>query len=234
MTDPLRSWSFSGLQVFETCPYWAYLRYGQRIPEPEPPPNAPNVRGSRTHDEAELFVRGEGPFTPGLAKFEKQFLELKTLFDEGIVELEENWGVDRSWNSVEWSDPNCWGRIKLDAFVRTSTTSCRVIDYKTGKSWGNEVKHSQQGSVYGIAALMRYPELEEVTIEFWYLDEGKCRPKTISRDKLMKQLPKLNERAVMMTSVSSFPAKPNKFNCRWCPYRPGKGGQCDLGVDPDS
>lgn len=234
MSERISVWSFSGLSIFETCPYWAYLKYAERIPEPPPDPNAPNVRGSRIHDEAEHFVRGTGPFTPALAKFKTQFEELRAAYEEGSVELEENWGVDRDWQPVTWKDPACWGRIKLDAFVRLSQTSCRVIDYKTGRSWGNEVKHTQQGIVYGIAACLRYPEIESVSIEFWYLDEGKNRPKVFTREQLMRQLPKLNERVSLMTSITSFPAKPNKYNCRWCPYRPGNTGACELGVDPDA
>ena len=233
MTDTIKAWSFSGLNVFETCPYRAYLRYIQRAPEPPPDPDAPNVRGSRIHDEAECFVRGSGPLTHGLRKFEDGFVELKALFEAGKVELEGNWGIDENWSPVTWEDPRLWGRIKLDAFVRTDEDSCRVIDYKTGKSWGNEVKHSQQGIVYGITSLMRYPEINYVSIEFWYLDEGKCKPRILNRDQLMRQLPKLDARARAMTTATEFPYKANKYNCKWCPYRPGNTGACDWGVEPE-
>jgi len=233
MTNTIKAWSFSGLQVYESCPYRAYLRYIQREPEPEAKPDAPNVRGSRIHDEAECFVRGTGPLTAGLKKFKEQFEELKTLFNSGIVELEENWGIDNEWNPCSWDDQQLWGRIKLDAFVRVDQASCRVIDYKTGKSWGNEVKHTQQGIVYGITALMRYPEIDAVQVEFWYTDEGKCKPRVYSREQLMKQLPKLNARAVAMTSATEFPFKANKYNCKWCPYRPGNTGVCEWGVEPE-
>ena len=45
-------------------------------------------------------------------------------------------------------------------------------DYKTGKRRGNEIKHTDQGIVYVIGAMMRYPEIEYAQVEFWYTDEG--------------------------------------------------------------
>ena len=41
---------------------------------------------------------------------------------------------------------------KLDAYVKEDDTSARVIDYKTGKRFGNEIGHSQQCLLYAIAA----------------------------------------------------------------------------------
>jgi hypothetical protein len=56
--------------------------------------------------------------------------------------------------------PDVWGRIKLDAFVHETETSARVIDYKTGKAFGNEIAHSQQALVYAIGSFFRYPDLQ--------------------------------------------------------------------------
>ena len=235
MTDfpTIPRWSFSALSVFETCPYWAYLRYIQRHKEPTPDPNSPVVRGQNIHNEAEFYVTNGGDLPLSLRKFKEKFQALRELYLENCVELEQEWGIDKNWNTVSWQDPLLWGRIKLDAFVRLFKKA-RVIDYKTGKSWGNEVKHGQQGLTYAVTAFMRHPDLEEIDIEFWYLDEGdKKKPKTITREMAIRHLPKIHNRADIMTSTTDFKPKPNQHNCRWCPYRPGKLDVCPYGVNTD-
>jgi len=94
-----------------------------------------------------------------------------------------------------------WARIKLDALVHQDEQSARVIDYKTGKKWGNEISHSQQALLYAIGTFLRYPDLEFV-----------------------------NSRAVKMTTETEFNPTPSKSSCRWCSYRQGDDPQCQWGV----
>ena len=228
--------SFSALNIFETCPYWAYLRYVKRHPEPPKEKTDAGVRGNIIHDEAEQFVRGNTDFPNSLKKFKEQFLALRASFLEGCITLEENWGFTKKWIPCSWEDKALWLRMKLDA-AKTGEEVFTIIDYKSGKSWGNEVKHSQQGILYGLGALMKFPTLEWLKIQFWYLDEGKMNPaadRVLSRDKIMRYFAKYNERLKTMTSATHFPHKANTFNCMWCPYRSDRGGQCEFGVTPQT
>ena len=151
----IKSWSYSGLKVFEQCPFRSYLARVKKIREESGPAAE---RGTVIHQEAEDYVNGTlGEFPDTLKKFKDNFEELRNGFINAQVELEGDWGFDTEWQAVGWNDKNTWARVKLDALVHQDETSARVIDYKTGKKWGNEIAHSQQALLYAIATFMRYP-----------------------------------------------------------------------------
>ena len=164
------AWSYSALKTFETCPYRTYISKVKKVREDFGPAAE---RGTRIHDEAEKYVRHElGELPDSLKKFAKKFSELKDLFTEAKVETEGEWGFTLSWEPTGWLSPDTWARVKLDALVHEDETSARVIDYKTGKQIGNEIAHSQQALIYAIATFFRFPDLESVNTELWYLDHG--------------------------------------------------------------
>lgn len=228
----VKFWSHSSLQQFQTCPYRLYLRRVKWIKEPQ---GEAAERGTLIHDECECYVRGivdklpEGKKT---VEFELRLNTLRELFNMGKVEMEENWGFDIDWNPIPddgqlYKNPKLWCTTKLDVFVREDETSARVIDYKTGRKFGNEVKHGGQAMEYAVSAFMRYPELEHVTTEFWYLDHGQESIRHYTRQEAMLLLPRITERAIRMTSATKFPAKPSESACKWCHYR--TSGDCQYG-----
>ena len=166
----IRAWSYSTLKVFEECPYRSYIAKVRRIAEPSGPAAS---RGSKIHQQAEDYVNGKLEELPDTldGHFTRDFEQLKKLYKEGKVELEGEWGFDIKWNPVKWLDKATWSRIKLDAYVQQDEKSARVIDYKTGKKFGNEISHGQQCLLYAIGTFFRYPELEFVQAELWYLDQ---------------------------------------------------------------
>lgn len=241
----IKSWSFSALTVFEECPHRSKLSRIDKIPEPPrpAPPNGKehaNDRGSRIHDHAEYFVRGSiGKMCREMKSFEEEFLNLKERFGAGQVELENMWCFDQDWLVVPSSDyVNTWLRVKLDAMVFLTPTKGVVIDYKTGKKFGNEPKHAQQAQLYQLAAFLKYPELEQVTTEFWYLDQDDITKMTFSRKNGLKYWKTFHLRGEKMTNEVEFKAKPNGYSCRFCPYGPEetsnkwvtKSGDCVWGV----
>ena len=225
--------SFSRLQNFEKCKYLAKLMYIDKVPEPERPlppgkKEHANDRGSRVHDAAEMFVRGGVELIPELDKFGAEFYELRNLYQEGRVQLEGEWAVNLEWEPVAWSSNDAWCRMKLDAMVlNEDRTHARVIDYKTGKRQGNEIKHTEQGQIYQLATFLRYPALEEITVEFWYTDLGEKDEKYYSRLQGTQYFNKYNDRLLAISSCTEFPPNPNAFSCRWCPYN---GNACEHGV----
>jgi len=149
------------------------------------------------------------------------------MFAEAQVELEGDWGFTREWGTTGWLAKDVWGRIKLDAFVHESETSARVIDYKTGKAYGNEIAHSQQALVYAIGSFFRYPELQIAKTEIWYLDHGTMLEQVYTRDEAMVFMPKLHDRAIAMTTATKFPPNPSNYNCKWCSYGKGEHPVCE-------
>lgn len=234
------AWSFSRLSDFEKCPRMAFLKYVEKRPQPEPAPDnkgeIARLRGIAVHSAAEAYVKGEAQMLdPLLESIEEQVNEYRDAYAKGLVEVEQDWAFDVNWQQVGWFDSNCWARIKLDIFVRWSPEFGEVADYKTGKKYGNEVKHSQQGLLYAIAAFMRYPEMERVRIRFLYVDQPAAQStcKEYDRATIMRMWPTWDDRARLFTFSQTWPVKPNAINCRFCPYSPNEGGDksCPAGVE---
>jgi len=219
------AWSYSTLKTFESCAYRSYIAKVKKVQEDFGPAAA---RGTEIHKQAEDYVAGAlGELPDTLKKFTSQFKNLRELFIDAKVELEGDWGFTRSWEPCGWLAPDVWGRIKLDAFVHETETSARVIDYKTGKAFGNEIPHSQQALVYAIGSFFRYPDLQIAKTEIWYLDHGTTLEQVYTRDEAMAFMPKLHDRAITMTTATKFPPNPSTYNCKWCSYGKGDYPVCE-------
>ena len=270
----IKSWSPTRLQSFQTCKRMAWLKYDQRIPEPERPlppgkTEHANDRGTRVHDNAEHYVRGNiGELCAEAAKHFGVHIDLlRILYKDGLVSLEGEWGMNDEWEPCdyngEWkelatADPALpkvktlpergkagqrvqvgkkfyewvpvWLRLKLDALVFHDKKNATVIDYKTGRKFGNEVKHAEQIQLYQLVTFLRYPELETVTTELWYLDQNEVTRQTFTRAQGLRFKTNFDRRGREMTTATEFPHNANVFSCQWCMYGPWGTGHCQDGV----
>lgn len=136
-------------------------------------------------------------------------------------------------------------RVKSVVLIDSVQTQCISVDsddhtflcterflptHNTGRSWGNELKHSEQVLLYAIATFILWPELEEVEVELWYLDQNEILSKTYTREQALRMLQMFERRMKKVTSATEFPANPTVITCKWCPFGPSKGGQCEEGV----
>lgn len=224
---PIKNWSYSRLLDFEACPYRAHLKIVQRMPDVSGPAAE---RGTAVHLAAELYVKGEGDLTSELKAFKPEFDALRREYTTGKVSLEGEWATNRNWEPVDWRAKDAWCRMKLDAFVWRTKTEGLVVDHKTGKLFGNEVKHAEQGQLYAVGAFMRYPQLEIANVEFWYLDKDDLTHVQYTRKQAMQFALHFHKRGSKMTDATDFPPRPNIFSCKWCAYSPRAGGQCKAGV----
>lgn len=229
------SWSFSKIGDFEKCKKYFWLKHEQKIPEPERPlrpgqTEHANDRGSRIHDNCEQYVRGDiHTLAPEAEKFFGIKIDLlRVLYEFGHVELEGEWGMDEDWDVTDWD--TAWLRLKLDVLVHVSETEAVVIDYKTGKKFGNEVKHAQQLQLYALVTFLRYPELETVDAQLWYLDVNETTSQTFTRSQALRFMKSFEKRGNDIVNCTSWPANPNKFSCQWCLYGPEHSGHCEVGV----
>lgn len=226
---PIKSWSYSRLLDFESCPLRARMKYVDKIPDVQ---GEAAERGTRIHQLAEDFVKGKIKKLPTeLLKFSDEFLALRKRFIEKLVSLEGEWGFDKDWNVTTYK--TAWVRIKLDARISKAKKHSVVVDYKTGKRFGNEIKHGEQVVIYGIAELLREPNVEIVDVELWYLDVDVLISTRFTREQLMRFLPGFEKRGAKITTATHFPANPSLHTCKWCAYGPAKGGQCKEGVLTD-
>lgn len=234
VTPPVSFWSFSSLKNFEACPFRIYLQRVERAPKPIFAEDAdhPLVRGQRVHQEAEAFVKGEGIITRDLRKQAERLTELAEEYGKGLVEVEQKWWCNKNWSPVAEEHPDRWHLVICDAFHHISNQHGRVIDYKTGKSFGNEIKHGEQMQLYAIQAFMRYPDLVVVEVELIYLDENHSTLRRYDRTKISALISRWEKRAERLVTATHFPPKANKSNCRYCDFGPNNGGTgaCPYGV----
>lgn len=222
------AWSWSRLEVYESCPYRAYLSYVERIPTkelvpPEGKDEHPLTRGTRVHQAAEDFVTRDILLVEELAAFEEQFETQRCQYQENpdacIVEAE--WAIDQNWQPTGWSSPNAWGRMKLD-WGYVDGPNMTIVDYKTGNKYAT--KHVQQGQLYALAARAHFPEVENFNVAFWYLDKNDVLEHSYSAIKIDVLRDGFDRRAKTMTMATDFPPRPSGYTCRFCPYGEGKDG----------
>ena len=109
-------------------------------------------------------------------------------------------------------------------------TTIVVNDYKTGKRWGNEVKHAQQTQLYALGAVLRYNEIQHVYTELWYLDLDELVSMSMTRSQALRFFRGWDDRNSMMLACVNFEPKPSKLACRWCPYSKKGTGHCTVGM----
>jgi hypothetical protein len=231
----VNSWSYSKLQDFEKCKFLCYLKHDQKIPEPERPlppgkTEHANDRGTRVHESCELYISGQDDNLAHEAEkhFGPEIDLLRTMYEDGLVSLEGEWGMNALWEPTDWK--TAWLRLKLDAMVMHDDHTATVIDFKTGKKFGNEIKHGEQLALYQLVTFLRYPKLETVYAELWYLDIGETTSQRYTRDQGLKFKSNFDRRGLKLTNCTDWPPNPNKFSCRWCQYGPWNSGHCQVGV----
>lgn len=213
---PVAAWSFSALTRFEDCPYAIYLSKVEKAPDPSGPAAD---RGSAIHKECEDYIQGElSEQTPNMAKFTDLIDSVRASYEAGEVEIEQDWAFNREWSVTGWTAADCWARVKLDVMHHESETCGHIYDWKTGRKFGNEVKHSQQLQLYAIAAFVRYPQLQFVKGEMIYLDKGERLAMEYTREQALLFKPQWERRALRMTTETEFKPKPSRHACRWCAH----------------
>jgi hypothetical protein len=161
-----------------------------------------------------------------LSNFTTEFVWARSLHKKRQAIVEQEWGVDKEWGPAPWK--TAWGRIKADLVVFPSPAHAILVDFKTGRKIGNEIKHSEQLQLYSLATAVLYPKVKTITSQLWYLDapleDNLTQLETTSALAMKKFLPYWDKKARAMTSAKTFKANCNKFSCKWCPF---KEGQCD-------
>lgn len=233
---PINAWSFSRLNEFERCKLRAKLLFLDKIPEPERPlppgkTEQANDRGTRLHKAAEDYVSlsHDVDLIPELSDFREEFTRVRELFREGKASVEGQWAFDESWAPCDWFAPIAWVRLAIDLRVQLSDTHMLVVDYKSGRKSGNEVKHSEQMALYQLATFLRYPDVETVTAELWYVDKNDLSRQVYTRERGMKYLATFNKRGLAMTQCEEFPPNPSDYTCRFCYYGAKGSGVCPVG-----
>jgi hypothetical protein len=224
----IKAWSMSRLDVYETCPYRAYLQYVERIPTPElvPPPDKtehPLTRGLRVHTAAEEYVTQDINLIPELQSFSADFdlQRASYRFAPELCIIEQEWAFDDDWRATGWFSDDTWGRLKLD-YGEVKGDEIDIVDYKTGKKY--PPKHIQQGQLYALVAGLRYPDVKKFNVAFWYTDSGDTLTQSYSKVQTLMFKEMFDMRARTMTTATEFRPHSSAYACRFCPYGEGRDG----------
>lgn len=197
-----KHWSYSSLINFEACPHRLTFPFKRRNSEAA-------QRGIDIHSSVEQYLRND--------PVENPFPELPLERVKGMSPMvEQRWLFDQEWKPVETDH---WVVIKPDVVYLDGGTAV-VVDVKTGKIFGNEIKHGQQVQLYACAALEKFPGATFFRTELWYVDHNKVVSSLLyTPDRLRKMRERWSERGHKVTTASRFDANPSKSNCKYCDFR---------------
>jgi hypothetical protein len=227
----MNSWSFSRYDTWSKCPYRAKLQYVDRCAVPE---NPHATRGTMLHENAQGWVQGTvAELHQDLGKFADELARLKALYAQGKVIIEQEWAWTKDFAAqCDWKDKDAWVRMKVDFGVHLADDSFLVVDLKSGKKAGNEIKHTEQGQMYVVGSMLRFPQVDKVRTEFWYADHDDTMDNDYTAERAASLLKVWTDRGNRVTN-GVYPPKPNIFSCKWCPFRQvedGGSGVCEHAV----
>lgn len=226
----INAWSFSRLNVYEECPHRAFLQFVEKHPVPT---NEYAEHGIEVHQHIEDYLTGK--HNKLNQKFPNPHYDLiVAMRDNPSLEVEQMWCFNRHWEPVASDDfNNTWLRIKCDAVTLDPPEAVKIYDWKTGqKATAKTVTYALQQQLYAIGAFSRYPGLAIVETNIhWVESQAKPIQATFTRERAELYRIRWQARAEVMFNDNEFVAKPNKFNCRFCPFAPNAGNQCLFGVE---
>ena len=217
--------SFSGMQLYESCPSAFQRRYitkedTSHVKEGTSPAAS---RGTRVHKGVEDYLLKKEPELPDEAlSFEMLFESIR---DERNPLPEEQFCFNERWGRVPFEDKKN-GRVRgiLDVAYEFDGVAY-VQELKTGKIYE---EHAKQRSLYALAGLLMFPETDRVQVNTIYLDAAKVNPLVVERGGIdsYKYLWERNINKVQ--PPQPYQAKKN-WKCAYCPYNADVGGKCQTG-----
>lgn len=224
--------SFSRALDLEKCPLFFKYRHLDKIPDPAPElPGAerPLERGNRLHSLAENYVKNPLlPFPEEFQHFRKELEAFRKMYKAGMLLPEKKFAFDESWNLIDYKDwDNVIYRAVADISAKLSPTRVLVVDYKSGKKKGNEVKHHEQAMEYAVCEALTNPDLQIFNVEIWYMDQepgdNKLR-RQFTRSQVLAGFQAMKTRHLRVINERIFEAHPSRFACMFCPYKAGTVG----------
>lgn len=216
MPKQITSWSYSRFSQYQKCPASAKYKFLDKIPDPG---NDAMQRGNDIHKMAEDYVKGSIKKLPKeLQLFKHEFEVLKN----SNAVLEQTFAFTKDWNETVWNDwQGCAVRIKTDAYCLDEDT-LYIIDHKTGKERGG---YEEQLELYALGGMLKFPHVNFVNTQLWYLDSGKPVEVTFPAKLMPKLRAGWDKKVKPMLNDTRFAPKPGN-HCTWCPYSKKKNGPC--------
>lgn len=151
------------------------------------------------------------------------------------VASEQRLGVDMGMNWVDYDDPNCWFRGRLDYLEVEESGLARLVDYKNYPSIHsnrklNDIYNGVGSQLMGyLACLMAWDRrIQRAQIEVYYFrfgvsrspgsfdDEGRWEVRVFTRDEVERWFRFLQRKMLVFERRENFPANPSQQSCQYC------------------
>lgn len=228
-TKKVTSWSFSRWRDYLACPAKFKYKHLDKLAEPG---TAAMQRGTDIHKMAEDYTNGKIRTLPTELKLFAP--EFKKLRGEKVKTVEDSWSFRKDWTETVWNDwTGCWLRVKMDvAYTNVKHNALVIIDHKTGKySEWKIAEYLEQLELYGLAGLVRNPNIDVVSPRLWFIDHGRIHPNPEEEEieYFRKDEPQLRKKwelkVAPMFKDTVFKPTPGDA-CTYCHYRKSNGGPC--------
>lgn len=210
---PKFTWSFSNLDLYETCgKKYYHLRVVKDVKDTG---NHASNYGFEAHKHFENRMMKHKPLPLDLKHHEKFLAKLEAAKGEGLGE--QKLALNRNFESTGFFDSDVWVRGIVD-YTKFNGSHLVVVDYKFGK-----MKDSFDQLDLMVAILFAYmPELETATGMFYWAKEKKVTSKKYVRNDTVDIWSRFIKRVAAMEDdwkTTNFPAKPNYLCKRYCPVK---------------
>jgi len=218
MSNGITAWSYSRYNCYQTCPFQFKCKFIDKLPEEK---SSQMERGLRIHKELEKFLNSEGALPEEAQSFSAQFSFL--LQEQAFAEMQM--AFTQAWKPTGWFKKDTWLRVILDAGLIYDDNTADVIDFKTGKKYG---ENEEQMELFAVATFNRFPLLTEVKTRLWYLDGGDEDVVDFRAADRLKLRDKWEKKVQPLFADTMFAPRPND-KCKWCSFGKSKGGPCRHG-----
>lgn len=232
MTQPL-AWSWSRLNTAEQCLRKYFL---QNISKELKYVQSPQARrGEILHkmlENAAIKMRDTKSLGGGFPEDITHVIPLlqklvhgadEVLIEEGSAEATK-YALDDEFQKVSYFDKKrAWLRFGIDLGVKRGSKAV-IVDWKTGKNYGY---NDQLKLMAAVLMEVIWPDVDEVTACYVYIDIGETSKRTFKRDDLDDMWDDLIGRAYQIEKArqaNEWPCKKNNF-CRNCD---ANSTQCEI------
>ena len=210
------AWSFSSLDMFETCPKKLY--HVKITKDSKDEDSSYSKEGKIIHDALYHRVVNGTALPLPLRYLEPIAATYSSIPGEKHGELKL--ALDEELNPVGFFDKSTWVRAIVDLAI-VYEDKCLMIDWKTGKP-----KPGVDQLKLSAAVLSRQmPEIKKFTCAYVWVNHSKEPPTSFTMErKHMKAVWADNYEKVQeieaAIDTTTFPATPgDPFPCKWCPVR---------------
>ena len=209
-------WSYSMLDMFETCPSMWYNKYILKLKEPS---SANLEYGNFVHGSIEDYLMNRKDLPEELLKNRPLIESIKSQFRD-LSKAELKMGVSRELTPVEFFGHGVWGRGAADvAIIHYNSSSAFVGDWKTGKKRDKE----DQIKILSMLLMKHYGKLQTVSgANIWLKDNTIGEVYTFHRaDEQKLWVDLLRRLQPMYAALGTEKANETRpgFACNFCPVK---------------